>query len=130
MCINKKGVIFQMEYIDSVSEILEPGAVPVYFGDLVPSYLEPAAFEDYADDYPDNPFKKPYTFKSAQESEPEDIYEGHSEGKKKEHADSREEVQKISEAPAEEISPAEWEERMQGDGAFLAEETIITHGSG
>ena len=92
------------------------------FGELVSSYLEPYTFEDYVDDNPENLPNRPYTFKSAEESEPERIYEGLPE--EEEYAKSPAKKESEEEDSEEEIPLME-----EPEGAFLADETIFTHGS-
>jgi len=120
---NKKGVTLQMECMYFGAEIAEKEAeMDSSFGELVSSYLEPYTFEDYVDDNPENLPNRPYTFKSAEESEPERIYEGLPE--EEEYAKSPAKKESEEEDSEEEIPLME-----EPEGAFLADETIFTHGS-
>ena len=119
-----------MGYVDFGADVLWHGAsAAIAFEGL--SYLEEG--RDYLETDPED-LPDLTTFKSAYESEPQEIYKSPLSEEKEDYVcmKEREIPQDLSEEGLEEeAGPAKWEdERMPETGSFLADETIITHGSG
>jgi len=110
-----------MGCVDFGADALRHGAsTAIAFEGL--SYLEEGG--DYLEAYPED-LPGLTTFKSAYESEPQEIYKSPLDEEKEDYAcmKEREILKDLSEDVLE-------EEPMPETGSFLADETIITHGSG